>query len=124
MLPDQLSFVLQNLAVSLPTLLAGSVGLVVVSIYRQRAASAANTAMWCLIALLLNTIGGAIVMGLIPILAQNGGVRNIQMLFMVVNLGMRIISGVSIVGLVYAIFQDRLSESDKLPELDEWHDRS
>ena len=118
-MPVNANFLLQNLAMTLPTLLASAVGLVIVSIFRQRTPAAANTAMWCLIVFLLNTIVGAVITGMIPMVARNGGVQNFQMIYMAIGLGRQLISGAAIVGLVYAVFQDRTNETDQLPELDE-----
>lgn len=123
MMPMNANFLLQNLAMTLPTLLASAVGLVMVSIFRQRARVAANTAMWCLIVLLLNTILGAVITGMIPLIARNGGAQNFQMIYMAISLGRQLISGAALVGLVYAVFQERTTEADQLPELDEWSNR-
>lgn len=98
-MPMNASFLLQNLAMTLPTLLASAVGLVMVSIFRQRAAVAANTAMWCLIVLLLNTIVGAVITGVVPLVARNGGVQNFQMIYMAISLGRQLISGAAWIGL-------------------------
>ncbi len=122
-MPIQMNLIIQSLAVSLPMILAGAVGLVMVSIFRQRATGAANTAMWCLIVMLANTIVGTLVFSLVPMFAGNVGGGNFRLLYMAINLGRQLIHGVALIGLVYAVFQDRLSESEKLPELDEWSDR-
>ena len=123
MLPNNMNFVLQSLALSLPMLLAGAVGLVMVSIFRQRSPGAATTAMWCLIAMLLNTIAGAAVYSMMPLIAGNMGIENQRFISMAITFGRSLIHGVALVGLVYAVFQDRVSESDNLPELDEWSNR-
>ena len=123
MLPNNMNFVLQSLAMSLPMLLAGAVGLVMVSIFRQRSPSAATTAMWCLIAMLLNTILGTLVYAMMPVIAGNFGGENQRFISMAINFGRQLIHGAALVGLVYAVFQDRVSESDNLPELDEWSNR-
>ncbi len=122
-MPVNTDFLLQNLAMSLPTLLAGAIGLVMVSIFRQRATAAANTTMWCLIVILLNTIVGAVIMGMIPMFAGNAGGENVRMIYIAISLGRQLISGAALVGLVYAVFQDRADESGKLPERDDWSDR-
>ncbi len=120
MMPNNNIFVLQSLALSLPTLLAGAVGLVMVSMFRQRAPAAATTAMWCLIVILLNTILGAALTLLMPLIAANLGGENQRTIFMAINLGRQLIHGTALLGLVYAVFQERTTESDNLPELDEW----
>jgi hypothetical protein len=79
------NFLLQDLAMALPMLLATAVGLVMVSIFRQRARVAANIAMWCLIALLLNSALGAVITGIIPLIGRNGGVQNTQLIYMAVS---------------------------------------
>ena len=122
-MPVNADFLLQNLAMSLPALLGGAIGLVMVSIFRQRATGAANTAMWCLIVLLLNTTVGAFIMGIIPMLGGNAGRENARMIYMAISLGRQLISSAALVGLVYAVFQDRTDESDRLPKQDEWSDR-
>ena len=119
-MPNQLNLAMQVLVMSLPHLLACVIGLVMVSIFRQRATGAATTAMWCLIAMLLNTLIGVGYYALIPRIAGNIGGENLQKISMAFSLGRQLIEGAALVGLVYAVFQDRLSESDKLPELDEW----
>jgi hypothetical protein len=113
------NFIVQNVVMSLPMLLAGAVGLVMVSIFRTRATGAANLAMWCLIVILLNTIFGTVLYAMVPRMAG----ENFRSIYMALNLGRQLIHGAALVGLVYAIFQDRLSEADTLPELDEWSDR-
>ena len=123
MLPNNMNFVLQSLALSLPMLLAGAVGLVMVSIFRQRSPGAATIAMWCLIAMLLNTILGTLVYAMMPVIAGNFGGENQRFISMAINFGRQLIHGAALVGLVYAVFQDRVSESDNLPELDEWSNR-
>ena len=120
MLPNNMNFVLQSLAMSLPMLLAGAVGLVMVSIFRQRSPGAATMAMWCLITMLLNTILGSVVFAMMPMIVGNFGGENQRFISMVITFGRQLIHGAALVGLVYAVFQDRLSESDNLPELDEW----
>ena len=123
MLPNNINFVLQSLAMSLPMLLAGAVGLVMVSIFRQRSPGAATIAMWCLIAMLLNTILGTLVYAMMPVIAGNFGGENQRFISMAINFGRQLIHGAALVGLVYSVFQDRVSESDNLPELDEWSNR-
>ena len=123
MLPNNINFVLQSLAMSLPMLLAGAVGLVMVSIFRQRSPGAATTAMWCLIAMLLNTIVGTVAYAMMPLIAGNMGVENQRFITMAITFARQLIHGTALVGLVYAVFQDRVSESDNLPELDEWSNR-
>ena len=123
MLPNNMNFVLQSLAMSLPMLLAGAVGLVMVSIFRQRSPGAATIAMWCLIAMLLNTILGTLVYAMMPVIAGNFGGENQRFISMAINFGRQLIHGAALVGLVYSVFQDRVSESDNLPELDEWSNR-
>ena len=81
-MPVNANFVMQNLLMALPMLLAGAVGLIMVSIFRERSRAAANIAMWCLIALLLNTVLGAVILGLVPLIARNGGVQNVQAIYM------------------------------------------
>jgi len=122
-MPNNLNFVFQNLAMSLPMLLASAVGLLMVSIFRQRATGAASTAMWCLIVMLINTIVGALLFAVIPMIAGNFGGENFRLISMALSFLQRLINSGALVGLVYAVFQDRLSESDKLPELDEWPDQ-
>ncbi len=120
MLPNNMNFVLQSLVMSLPMLLAGAVGLVMVSIFRQRSPGAATMAMWCLIAILLNTIVGTVAYAMMPLIAGNIGGENQRFIIMAITFGRQLIHGTALVGLVYSVFQDRLSESDNLPELDEW----
>lgn len=122
-MPNNLNFVFQNLAMSLPMLLASVVGLVMVSIFRQRATGAANTVMWCLIVMLINTIFGAVLFAAIPMMAGNIGVENFRLISLALSFLQRLIHSAALIGLVYAAFQDRLSESDKLPELEEWPDQ-
>lgn len=119
-MPNQLNVAMQIFLMSLPHMLACVVGLVVVSILRQRAAGAATTAMCCLIAMLVNTLFGVGYYALIQQIAGNVGGENFQRINMAVSLGRQLIEGAALVGLVYAVIQDRVSESDNLPELDEW----
>ena len=119
-MPNNFDFVVQMLAMSLPHLLACVVGLVVVSILRQRAAGAATTAMWCLIAMLVNTLFGVGYYASIQQIAGNFRGENFQKINMAIGLGRQLIESVALVGVVYAVFQDRVSESDNLPELDDW----
>lgn len=115
-------FWLRILAWFVPSILSCAVGLLMVSIFRQRATKAATTAMWCLIAMLGNTLFGFAFFAILPWIAGMGdGLgANFEALNMAVNLGRQLIDGVALLGLVYAVFQDRLSELDELPELDEW----
>src|SRR5262245_43760615 len=99
-------FALQMLAWSLPSVLACVVGLLMVSIFRQRATKAATTAMWCLIAMLANTLFGVAFFVVLPwIMGMGGGFgANFQAINMVINLGRQMIEGAALVGLVYAVF--------------------
>ncbi len=120
MMPNNFNFLLQNLAISLPILLAGAIGLVMVSIFRRRATGAANTAMWCLIVILLNTILGTVIVSMVPMIGGNFGGENFRLIYGAITLGRQLIHGAALVGLVYAVFQERTADSDNLPELDEW----
>jgi len=123
-MPNNMNFVIQNLAMSLPLLLAGAAGLVMVSVFRQRASGAANTAMWCLIVMLLNMIVGTLLYSVIPMLGGNLGGENFRLVYMAINFGRQLIHGAALVGLVYAVFQDRTNATDQLPELDAWSERN
>lgn len=123
-MPNNMNFVIQNLMMSLPLLLAGAAGLVMVSIFRQRAASAANTAMWCLIVMLLNTVVGTVLYAVIPMLGGNLGGENFRLIYMAISFGRQLVHGAALVGLVYAVFQDRTNATDQLPALDAWTERN
>ena len=123
MLPNNMNFVLQSLAMSLPMLLAGAVGLVMVSMFRQRSPGAATIAMWCLIAMLLNTLLGTVIFEIIPRIVDTFDLGNERMIYMAIDFGRQLIDGTAIVGLVFAVFHERANESDKLPVLEEWSNR-
>jgi hypothetical protein len=111
-------YVLENLAYSLPTLLAGVVGLVMTSMFRKRSSASAVSARWCLVVLMVNAVLGAIVTGLIPFVLPSGGGH---LTHFIVVLGRNFIDALAVLGLVYAVFQDRATESEQLPELEERH---
>lgn len=121
-MPNNANFLLQSLGMSLPTLLAAAIGLVMASIFRQRATSAASTAMWSLIVMLLNTIVGVFVTALMPMFAGAGG-ENTREIYMAIGFVRQLINGAALIGLVFAVFQEREDESEKLPDRDEWSDR-
>ena len=103
---------LQQLAYAFPGVLAVIAGLVMTSIFRQRSPAAANLAMWCLIVMLLNLVAGIVVFGLLFQSIRGIGGESMQSLYMAVGLGRQIINGAATLGLVYAAFMDRSSETD------------
>jgi hypothetical protein len=104
----ELWFVLENLAYSLPMLLAGVVGLVMTLMFRKRSPASAVRARWCLVVLMVDAVLGAIVTGLIPYMLPSGGGHLAQF---IVFLTWNFIDALAVLGLVYAVFQHRATEA-------------
>ena len=113
---------MQQMAYAFPGVLAVIAGLVMTSVFRQRSPAAANLAMWCLIAMLLNLVAGVVVFGLMFQFISGIDGERLQSLYMAIGLGQQLIDAAATLGLVYAVFLDRKSETDDLPELDDDRD--